>query len=171
MSELALKWRTALDAARRIFTWTTENELAWLAEQASQHSDVLEIGTYMGASAKVMAGAGAHVTCLDVFETPNAYISANEHLKDEIAAGRVTLIQGDAGVSALKLLSAGATFSMIWIDDGHTFNDVVRDCMAARLLARPGTLICGHDYEGEVEQAVNACFGAVKRGPDKLWYL
>lgn len=178
------KHAKALEAAHGIFTWTAADELAWLAEEASKRADILEIGTYKGHSAKVLAravGEKGHVTCWDRCPDDGVEAAARRNLAGEV---NVTLVHGDAGVSAVRhCMAGGKHFDMVWIDDGHTYGDVVRDCLIAMALVRrlrvPGSaesLICGHDYErpfNPVARAVNDCFGErnVKRGPGSVWYL
>lgn len=170
--------QSALAACAPIFTWTTQAELVWLADQASRRLSILEIGTYMGATAKLMAIASPEATiyCFDICEVAGVEHVARQHLALEIAAKRVSLFAGNAGVSTLKHLRTDPRrFDMIWIDDGHTYADVVRDCLSAKLLALPDALICGHDYEphgNDVARAVNDCFShAAQRGPGSIWYL
>lgn len=180
---LVEKHRAALDAAKGIFTWTKPEELAWLAEEASQRYWVLEIGTYAGHSAKVISHAMFHASgimlpkkliCFDYCPDKGIPEQALANLDYEIRKNRIEYYQRDAGVSAVQVNGSGQRFDMIWIDDGHTYQDVIRDCLIALLLKKDeSTFICGHDYEGEVAKAVNDCFGAanIKRGPGSIWYL
>lgn len=178
------KHRASLDAAKGIFTWTSEEELAWLAEEASKRERILEIGTYKGHSAKVMARATKGlIVCFDMCPEDGVQEAAKRNLADE---KNVTLVHGDAGATAVHLDWYGhiGLQDMVWIDDGHTYADVVRDCLIALLLGRRWSeegrrvpfLICGHDYEksnNDVARAVNDCFGQknIKFGPGSIWYL
>ena len=167
------KHQAALDAAAGIPTWTAKDELAWLAEEASKRHDILEIGTYRGHSAKVLARATkGRVTCFDMCPDEGVEESAIRNLSIE---PNVELIHCDAGVSAARMkLRRETSFDMVWIDDGHTYDDVVRDCLIALLLRHsPHSLICGHDYREDIARAVNDCFGKqnVKFGPGSIWYL
>lgn len=167
------KHSASLNAASHIPTWTTKDELAWLAEEASKRWFILEIGTYKGHSAIVLArSTKGRVACFDMCPDPGVEDAARGNLKDE---ANVDLLHGDAGVSAVHWSMGWRNkFDMIWIDDGHTYADVVRDCLIAlSLRIDESALICGHDYEGEVKKAVDDCFGAVnvKRGPGSIWYL
>lgn len=160
-------------AASGIYTWTSPEELMWLADRA-RFKRVLEIGTYMGASAKVMAQTAEFVMCVDSWTVDGTCHVATHHLKEELASEKVAFMKGDAGAMAAKLSLGEATFDMIWIDDGHTYEAVIRDCLIALLLRKDSeSLICGHDYETSVKKAVDDCFGQenIKRGPGKIWYL
>src|ERR1017187_3971395 len=44
-----------LTRARTIFGWMLDNELQWLAEQASTHRNILEVGSFMGRSTRALA--------------------------------------------------------------------------------------------------------------------
>jgi predicted O-methyltransferase YrrM len=184
MTDLETKHRKALDSAAGIPTWTTGEELAWLAEQSLTRRNILEIGTHRGASAKVIACAmpdDCRLTCFDLCNDAGVEMQAISNLVEEITTKRVTYIQQHAGVSAVRYWSRHAPFDMIWIDDGHTYSDVVRDCLSACLLKEAGALVCGHDCErhptgapcGEVANALSDCFGweNVKQGPGSIWYL
>lgn len=176
------KHRAALDAAAHIFTWTGTEELVWLAEQASTRHPILEIGTYKGHSAVVLAESAGSVVCFDYCPESGVSEEAQRNLAPYVKSGRLTYIQRDAGVSAVHYhLTAQPRFKMIWIDNGHTYADVVRDCLIALLLGTPDAFICGHDYEvaqdgsahNDVAKAVDACFGhnRIKKGPGTIWYL
>lgn len=181
------KHRKALDAAKHIPTWTNEEELAWLAEEASKRQRILEIGTYKGHSAMVLAeSTEGTVVCFDMCPDKGVEEEARTNLLPYIHAQKVILIHGDAGVTAVRASWFGelSLFDMVWIDDGHTYSDVVRDCLIALLFGRmfltkeehTPFLICGHDYErpfNDVARAVNDCFGrqTVNHGPGTIWYL
>ena len=57
--ELISKWNHVLWQSHHIFTWTGGGELAYLAEQATKANCAIEMGVYMGRSAKVMLDADA----------------------------------------------------------------------------------------------------------------
>ncbi len=50
---------------------------------------------------------------------------------------------------------------MVWIDGGHSFDDVYKDIKYWGPLLKVGGLICGHDYEtnplNDVAKAVHHC--------------
>lgn len=168
---LLVKHANALKAMEGIYTWTTGSELAWLAEQASKHKNVLEIGTHHGASAVVMAymlkKVGGRLVCVDLFEPMETETMAHKNLAP--FAGVVELRKGEAGVVGQKLHEEGYRFDMVWIDDGHSYEDVRRDIATAKLVTKAGALICGHDFVGEVERAVREEWPNVERGPDSIW--
>jgi predicted O-methyltransferase YrrM len=149
--------------------WTSERELAWLSEQAQDKQLVLEIGTCMGHSAAAIARAlpaDGQLICVDIFADPRiSYEGCVANLREFIDAGKLKLFKMDAAEAA----HLGLRFDMIWIDDGHTYEDVKRDIATARLLATPGALVCGHDFMGEVEQAVREEFPHVQVAVDSIW--
>lgn len=169
------KHQAALDSANHIFTWTAKDELAWLAEEASRRMRILEIGTYLGHSAIVLArSTKGTVTCFDLCNDKGVPEQAAKNLAGE---DNIRYNQRDAGVSAVREYIEGKmSFDMIWIDDGHAYQDVVRDILSALLLRSPNAIICGHDYErpaNDVARAVDDCFGVgnVKFGPGRIWYI
>ena len=95
------KHKKALAAAKHIYTWTKSHELAWLAEEASMRSSILEIGTYAGASAVVLAESTKGVVyCLDYCPDKGIPEQAQKNLAPY---KQIRYFQADAGVSAAKL--------------------------------------------------------------------
>lgn len=158
MTDLITKWRHALDSAKNIFTWTDPAELAWLAEQASRYSNVIEIGSYMGHSAKVMATAcQGCVYAVDPFEVAGTRNVFEYFLRDELAKGKVRIVAKSSAEGAVELRSM--LFFMVFIDDGHLSDDVERDIRSWLPLLQPGGLLCGHDYRVEHGQLNNVAQG------------
>src|SRR5262245_57067245 len=88
MIHLQDKWHAVLDSARDIFTWTEPAELASLAEQASKCWVVVEVGSYMGHSAKVLAAAcQGTVYAVDPFEVAGTRKVFEYFLRDELRSG------------------------------------------------------------------------------------
>ena len=66
--QLIAKWATLVESVQHISIWTAKDELAWLAELASNCQMMAEVGSYKGKSAKVIAGAcPGHLVCVDCF--------------------------------------------------------------------------------------------------------
>jgi predicted O-methyltransferase YrrM len=138
----------AIAESAHIFTWTGEDEMAWLADHASRSSLIVELGSYMGRTAKLFAVASpGKIICVDHFETAGVRKVFEYFLRDEIASGRVVLFPGKTPDAARHFEpEVRSKVDMLFIDDGHAHEDVVRDITAWVPLMRPGGLICGHDY-------------------------
>lgn len=145
-----------LERALAIDGFMPEHELAQLAKWAAQYATVLEIGAYMGRSARAMAdnSQGAIITVDDFAglreiernpprEDIRAMCQAN--LDDLIREGRVIILEMPHG-SALHLFYAiGANVDMCFIDGSHDYKSVERDILGCLRLTP--LLLCGHDYD------------------------
>lgn len=139
----------ALQAAKDIYTWTEHETLFYLATLANRSSTAVEIGTYMGASAKVMAVAAPHMHlwCVDKFMVAGTEKVTRYFLRDEIARGQVELIIGDSERAASMLQHMRGKLDLVWVDDGHAEEDLLRDIGSFWPLLRRGGIMVGHDFE------------------------
>lgn len=173
--DLTLKWRSLLDVVKPLNDWDTEGELAWLAEQASKATHVLEAGSFKGASTKIMALANpdAQFICLDDWADPGVFETFREALIDEIASGRVQLFRGNTTDGFLKIpedFQPDFTF----IDAGHLYPDVEHDIRMTLKIQKSG-VIAGHDFRHDipsdgVTKAAREAFGDKLEFPaDSIW--
>lgn len=153
--QLIQKWQPVLEQAREIWTWTEPHALAYCAEQASRAEFAVELGTYLGASAYVMLAANPrlHLWCVDTFNEIGIQKMAEYWLRDFIRAGRCELIKGDSNRAASMLPHMKGKLDFVWVDDGHAEEDLRRDIGAFQPLMRPGSLMFGHDWDGNNDVA------------------
>lgn len=160
------KWNHLLPLVKSP-TWTEGDCLCFCAEQASRANIGVEIGTYMGASAHMMlmASPSLQLWCVDKWETFGTRQVTEMYLRDFIAQGRCRLIVGDSShaASALSVIHNlhDESLDFVWVDDGHTREDLQRDISCFWPKLRPGGTMFGHDYDGEVKQAVDDMFAGV----------
>lgn len=157
------KWHPIIRLASPQSPWTTDNELAVLAELASQATVCGEVGSYKGKSAKTLSHACyGKVYCVDNSDDGTAP-AFRDFLKDEITNGDVTFLQMESGQGAEWLAANKVTFDMFFVDADHTKEGVLRDLELYLPLMRKGSILCGHDYESNpyngVAEAVNEKFG------------
>ena len=135
--------------------------------------DVLEIGTFLGGTAKAMATTARHVTTVDNYsggwatEVPTLeQVQCN--LADEIEAGKVTVIKADSTDPSLR----SGCYDMVFIDGCHNYEVVRQDIDLALSVLRPNGIIAGHDLQlSEVRRAVWEMVGAVQTvGSYPLWW-
>lgn len=156
----------AIKRASGIEGWCEPGELRWLAEQASKHERIVEIGSWQGRSAKVMAAVtpglvtavddfrGAGGAAADGWYGPKGFplgINATPHeqleerfranLAEEIEAGKLELLVS-ASLPAAKHFSG---LDMVYIDGDHETEAVRADLKAWSAALAPGGLLCGHD--------------------------
>jgi predicted O-methyltransferase YrrM len=147
--QLTEKWRTVIRQSDHIWTWTEDHCLAYCAEMASQCTVAVELGTYLGRSAKVMldANPALHLWCVDTFDVPGIEHTARGYLGKEIAQGRCELIKGDSARAADMLQHMRGRIQRVWVDDGHATEDVKRDIRCFLPLLCSGGVIFGHDFD------------------------
>lgn len=153
--ELLDKWRHVI-GVHPIPTWTEPLTLAYLCEQASRSEYAIELGTYLGVSAKVMlmANPRLHLWTADHFKAFqwNKEVAAH-FLRGEIAEGRCEIIEGDSRRAAEMLRHMTNRIDLIWVDDGHAKEDLFRDITCCRPLLGAFGRFVGHDWEGNNDVA------------------
>lgn len=174
--DLAQAWKTTIEASDHIFTWTEPWNLAYCAEVASRSKVMIECGTYLGRSAKVMLDAGVgHLWCIDKWSMiePGIFSQCKIFLKKEIAEGRVELINGDSLTGGDMLQHMKGKVDAIFVDDGHAVVDLQRDIDSLFPLLRQGGEMFGHDWEGtnDVAQGVMSRFAdsRIKLPVPRMW--
>lgn len=148
--DLVAKWHHVLDESAHIPTWTEPASLAYCAEIASRSTYMVELGTYLGASALTMlcANFDLHLWCVDIFTAFefNEQVAAH-FLRQQITAGRCELIKGDSRRAAGMLEHLRGKLDAVWVDDGHATEDVKRDIASFLPLLKSGGVIFGHDFD------------------------
>jgi predicted O-methyltransferase YrrM len=157
--------------------------------------DVLEIGSWAGASAVTWAmalreaGASATVTCVDPWlpyfdaeaEHDRHYRDMNDAARDGLiaqlfehnirCAGVADMIRQRRGYSqnVLPELPSGQ-FDIVYIDGSHRFEDVRFDIQQAKRLLRGGGVICGDDLERQSsEVSADELSQAIAGGRDYVY--
>lgn len=157
--ELLKKWRDMIHVAAPISQWTTDAEIAWLAEAASTRHLVAEVGSYKGKSAKAMTWRRPPVSvlyCVDRFqdETEDDF---RWNLANELEAQLVELLPVESEEGARFLRDSDIMLDMVFIDASHTKEDVLRDLQLWTPLVKMNGLVCGHDaYPHDKENGIVA---------------
>lgn len=173
-----------IENALKIEGWMDELELAWLAEQATTHNRIVEIGSWLGRSTRALAdNAAGPVLAVDTWNGSDEQVH-KDFLQDKSAdwlyeqfvqnmSGanvRVTPFRGTSLDAAQFFKSF--RFDMIFIDASHDYENVNVDIRAWLPLLDTGGIICGHDY-GDwpgVTRAVDEAF-AVHSVYRSIWYV
>jgi len=167
--------------------WMEPHELEWLAEQASKHYIIVEVGCFVGRTTKALAdNTQGIVFAIDPWCSnwkgdvenvdPPAFKLAVQHadpkadfmynLKSQIEQQKVIVIQGFLADFLRKA-------DMIFLDGDHTMPAVENDIKNAIRRLNPGGLLCGHDYNEplwpDVTTAVNAHFTKVDNPIGSIW--
>lgn len=176
-----------LDKALAIPGWMSIMELAWLAEQATKHSRIVEIGSYLGRSTRALAdNTPGWVLAVDDWKGPrdaqhdkDLFKKFNENMMDEcydesfVPSENVRTLQCDhESVEPSQIEGNTNGFDMIFLDGSHEYEDVKRDIGKWLPFLEKGGLICGHDFSDEypsVQQAVKESFSSFAAF-DTIWF-
>lgn len=152
--------------------YMSEAELVWLAEAASKHKHIVEIGSWTGRSTLALADN----TPGDVLAVDTWLGSTNGDLQDilvqkgkdwawkefwkNIRHVKNIHVSRLESTQAAKLNRAlGHRYDMVFIDASHDSESVAKDITSWRPLLESGGLLCGHDYTDTrwfgVKQAVD----------------
>lgn len=169
--------------------WMSEEELLWLAAQASRSLVCVEIGSYCGRSSRVI---GDHLPkdgclyCIDSFKpfscippvisTPEegeqVYAEFLSNMSDLLDAGKVTIHRTSSYHAATALSKKTSWVDFLFINGDHSYAAVAQDIALWLPLIKTGGVISGHDYHiyPGVDQAVDERFGsAVVNTMGSIW--
>jgi predicted O-methyltransferase YrrM len=129
-------------------------ELEWLANQATTHERIAEIGAYYGRSTRALCDhAAGKVHTYDDFYGPRDLAMDwrtrgiirevfDKNLADHLESGMLIVHDEDHGtVEPLGL------FDMIFIDGSHEYFDFKHDLEVWIPHISEGGMLCGHDYD------------------------
>ena len=146
-----MKYKSRVTIAKDIcFTWTEDEVLDYLCQLSEKSNVMVESGTYMGASSYAMlstAPRDAHMWCIDKFMVAGTEHVTRRNLKYWIDRSQCELIVGDSETGGNMLQHMKGKVDLIFIDDGHAEEDVLRDIRCLKPLLRPGGIMVGHDFE------------------------
>jgi predicted O-methyltransferase YrrM len=144
-----------IENALAIQGWMDPHDLRWLAEKASRHTSIVEVGCWRGRSTTCLAdNTPGTVYAIDHWrgseehqpvDTEKLYQMFLDQMAPYITSGKVVPIRMESPIAAAELVSRGLTFDMIFIDASHDRESVSADILAWKPLVRPGGLFCGHD--------------------------
>jgi predicted O-methyltransferase YrrM len=152
-----------------------EHDLRWLAEKASTHKKIVEVGCWKGRSTTVLAdNTDGIVFAVDTWlgseehnpPVQGLYETFCENMKSYIAGLKVIPVRMSS-IDAARILS-GNTFDMVFIDAAHDYENVKADIIAWKPLCKG--LLCGHDAgHGPIMQALAELLP--DRGPNEgsMW--
>jgi len=116
---------------------------------------VLEIGTFEGTSAIAIGQAMKDNARGKLWTIDMKDYGQKKNISDQGLSDIVECLMGKAE-TALKLLDSGS-LDFVFIDDGHAYEDAIRDLIISEILIRKFGYILGHDiFEvPDVNKAVN----------------
>ncbi len=181
-----------ISRAEIIAGWMSIPELEWLAQEASKHQRIVELGCFLGRSTRVLADhCPGTVYAIDRW-IPMPYMQGmstntdiwgtfQRNMRDHLNSGKVRPIRAEHDdyalfpVEWLRATDQSLRPDMVFIDGGHLYEEVKRDILAWKERIAPGGLLCGHDANNAswpgVEEALAQVLPSAKRVPDtQHWY-
>jgi beta-1,4-mannosyl-glycoprotein beta-1,4-N-acetylglucosaminyltransferase len=179
-----------LERAKKCDGYMADQELDWLARQAKKHKVILECGSWHGRSTRALGDntLGA-VYAIDHFngsktepqnhgsarleDGDHAFMEFMDNNLDLVQNGKIIPLRGTTKSMAKLLKRNGVKADMIFIDAGHTYEEVKEDITTFKEILASKGLLCGHDYQSwaGVTQAVNELIPNKKVGQNtSIWY-
>lgn len=142
---------------------------------ANKEWKVIEIGSYAGASAELIAQYVGEITCCDIWEE---YIHPLERALnayknfEETKERNLNIIECKKKSDELVNEYKNNTFDMIYIDADHSYESTKNNILKWFNKLKTSGIMCGHDYYmDEVKRAVDDVFGSenIKYFKDSSW--
>jgi predicted O-methyltransferase YrrM len=173
---------TAAEAISEYHCQERTDEFHWLAEQASTRRNIVEIGSWLGATARAMAdNTKGLVYCVDTFDGRGL----EDHFIGKPASWPLEQFKANTGhipnIKTWNCTSAHAAvmmkrlnlkFDMIFIDAAHDYESVKHDIRSWCPLLATGGLLCGHDRSWDgVKQAIDELCPGHRVAVGAIWCL
>jgi hypothetical protein len=160
--------------------WMGLEELRWLYDTAHGMESIVEIGSWKGRSTHALcSGSPGFVCAVDHFSGSSTERESNHReAKDRDIAQDFWANCGHfRNLSILRMESTCAarlfkpkSIDMVFIDGGHTFDEVTADIQAWRGICKK--LLCGHDiHYSEVKGAIENQGLQPQHALDAIWYV
>jgi len=160
--------------------WMSYPEQLFLFRQAKNMESVIELGSWKGASTSALCASGCpSVTAIDHWKgskfEPDAHAEAitgsvfEQFKKNTAEYKNLRYVNADINDAVRDVQDYSV--DMVFIDAGHTYEEVRNDIRKWRSKAR--ILLCGHDYGTGwpgVMRAVDEELGAVDGVEHTVWY-
>jgi predicted O-methyltransferase YrrM len=165
-----------LDAALEIPGWMTERELRWLASRAARADTIIEVGSFLGRSTRILCeNCPGIVYAVDDWRGPrdmkmefSQQLNRQQRIAFLYDNFRKNLVGCD-NLCAVVARHENPEFDsviqadLIFIDGSHKYSHVLRDIAYWRQFLKPEGLLCGHDSHSEdVMRAVYESFPEAK---------
>ncbi len=154
-----------IEQAKCIEGWMEERELEWLAEQASKHNTIVEIGSYLGRSTCALAdNTEGRVFAFDDWkgireksvtvemDSKRLFNDFLSNMNGRVESGKVVPLitdHQDTYKITTQLKNFGAVPDMVFIDGCHKYESVHADIKFWLKQLNGKGLLCGHDINWE----------------------
>ena len=162
-----------LDRALAIPGWMWTIELVWLAIKATSHSRIVEVGSFVGRSTRALAdNTDGWVLSVDSFGGPGA--PRWQTFRENMDGTPCSCWIGDHSIIRVGVTDPLPPYDMIFLDGGHTYDQVSRDLDTWMPHLAPGGLLCGHDFgisEGVSRAVTERCPTAKLAAMTTIWFV
>lgn len=141
-----------ISKALKIPGWMYRQELTWLARQAETHTQIVEVGSFLGRSTRALAdNTRGNVYAIDDWYGPRDVVIAEEKRAEifdkfqenmDGLQGKLHVVRTDYN----SIPDIGVRPDMVFLDGDHRLLSVHRDINYWMPRLAPGGLLCGHDY-------------------------
>ena len=144
----------------------------------------VEVGSWVGGTARVFARHFDRVFCIDTFEgTPSDRIGevARRHGSAKVLDTFCRNMGPDLFTTVVPLVGRSVDWARRWpaqvdlvfLDADHSYAAVAADIAAWRPIVRPGGILCGHDFGSflGVTRAVVEAFGDRYSVEGSVWWV
>ena len=152
---------------------------------AKEKKQILEIGSWYGASTRAMADVTSGVIyAVDNWKANEMYPTAAQNNGDysfmqfcinngdHIRSGKIIPIRMSSTNANWVFNMLGMKFDMVFIDGDHSYEAVKADIMGAKCNLAEGGILCGHDYPFPgVMRAVSELIPARGVQGTDIWYM
>jgi beta-1,4-mannosyl-glycoprotein beta-1,4-N-acetylglucosaminyltransferase len=185
--------------ARACDGFMSEAELLWLAEQAAKAKTVIEIGSWHGRSSRALADNlpdNGRLFCVDHWagsaverntnhqsaawnDGDHAFLEFSDNLSDHIQSGKVIPVRMSSKNASAWFKKQGIKADLIFIDAGHTYEEVKEDIGLWKDVVFENGILSGHDYNytdgmwAGVTQAVDEAFNlpTIQQEDTNIWAI
>lgn len=187
-----LDYRANIERALKCDGFMSDEELLWLSKMSNGKKVIIEIGSWHGKSTlsflsssceKVyaidhwmgsVAERDSHHSSAKMLNGDHAYLEFLSNTIDYISNGRLIPVRLDTKNASDFFIKQGIKADAVFIDAGHTEEEVRNDILNWLPVVKENGIICGHDYGTPhwpgVTQAVNSLFSNVKHIPNtSIW--
>jgi len=155
------------------------NEINWLYQTAKKYDAIAELGSWKGRSTHaLLSGCKGTVTAIDHFkgsleerQGPHREALEGDNIYPQfiknVGKFKNLIVDRNDGITSAKS-RPDKSFDMVFIDAGHTKEEVMADIKA--WLPKARKLICGHDFQfPPVYEGVREALGEVRQY-ETIWF-
>lgn len=195
---LADRWNKPainIQKAQAVEGFMSDLELEWLAIQATKYDTIIEVGSWLGRSTRALCDNAKYSATVYAVDTWNGSLGEQDTFHaaakwaegdwamytflmnnyDHAASGKLIPLRLNSRIGAALLKNKGVKADFVFLDAGHTKEELAADIRYWMPLMKDGGIICGHDYYFDgawpgVREAVNELSGFKVVPNTSIWW-